>query len=152
MPLISSIDGPNRLIFLGVDSVGVDVQPMDIYKEMRTLRRTDEALRNYDLFLGASGYVPKGGGKFTARLVTELRGTRIVPYGGSDHTLTIIGEIITDDGFSGIGCFDRSSLTNEVNIDYQPPQVEIIQIVSGSGVTEQDKLDIADRVWDKTLP
>jgi len=25
-------------------------------------------------------------------------------------------------------------------------------VVSGSGITEQDKLDIADRVWDKELP
>lgn len=28
----------------------------------------------------------------------------------------------------------------------------LISITSGSGVTEQDKLDIADRVWDETLP
>lgn len=28
----------------------------------------------------------------------------------------------------------------------------LIKVTSGSGVTEQDKLDIADRVWNKTLP
>ena len=30
--------------------------------------------------------------------------------------------------------------------------LQVKYIDTGSGVTEQDKLDIADRVWDKTLP
>lgn len=153
MAVIANIDGPNRLIYLHADTQNAEVHPVDIYKEMRTFRRTDENLRKYDLFLKAEGYVPKGGGKFTPILVTCLLGTRIVPYDAT-HELTITGEIITDEGTSGVACFDRSGLTPGVVVDinYVPPQVEVIEIVSGSGVTEQDKLDIADRVWDKTLP
>ena len=30
--------------------------------------------------------------------------------------------------------------------------VDGVTVAVVSGVTEQDKLDIADRVWDKTLP
>lgn len=152
MAIIASIDGPNRRIYLHADTADAEVHPVDIYKEMRTFRRTDENLRKYDLFLKAEGYVSKGGGKFTPILVTCLDGTRIVPY-DSTHTLTITGEIINDDGTSGLDCFDKTLLTptSVVDINYFPPQVEVIEVVSGSGVTEQDKLDIADRVWDEIL-
>lgn len=143
MAVIASIDGPSRRIYLSVDTENAEVHPMDIYKEMRTLRRTDESLRRFDNFLLASGNEPKGGGKFTARLVKCLLGTRIVPY-DSTHVLTITGEIITDEGTSGVACFDRSLLSSDVYVDinYIPPQVEVIQVSSGSGLSteEHDKL------------
>jgi len=143
MTTIASIDGPNRLIHLHADTVGAEVHPIDIYTEMRTLRRTDESLQSFDVFLKGNGNEPKGGGKFTERFVTCLLGTRIVPYDTS-HTLNIVGTIITDTGQSGISCFDRAPLTptSIVDIDYQPPQVEVIEVASGSGLspTEQDQL------------
>ena len=144
MALISAIDGPNRRIYLGVDSISVDLQPMDIYKEMRTLRRTNEALRKYDVFLSGEGYVAKGGGKFTPRYVVCNSGTRIVPYDG-DHTLNVVGEIITDEQTSGIACFDKTLLTVGVlvDIDYQPPQVEIIEL-GPSGLTEAESTKLSN--------
>jgi hypothetical protein len=136
MPLIASIDGPNRDIYLDASTVNTSINPIDIYKEMRTLRRNSEELRKYKLFLSASGNVPKGGGKFTERLVTCLEGTRIIPF-DSSHTLTITGTIITDDGQEGIACFDRSLLTvtTIVDINYIPPQVEVIEVATGSALT-----------------
>lgn len=150
MPVIDYIDGPNRNIYLHADTVGASVHPIDIYKEMRTLRRQDESLRKFDIFMNAYGNVAKGGGKFTERYVQLNNGARIVPYDIS-HQLTITGTLITDDGQEGIVCFDRSPLSGStvVDINYVPPQVEVIQVVTGSAVTEQDKLDIADRVWDE---
>lgn len=144
MALISSIDGPARRIYLGVDSSTADFQPMDIYKEMRALRRTDENLRKYDVFLEGAGYVAKGGGKFTPRYVVCLSGTRIVPYDVT-HTLTVIGEIITDEQTAGIECFDKTLLTPGVlvDIDYQPPQVEIIELGT-SGLTPEESAILAD--------
>lgn len=135
MPLIASIDGPNRDIYLSVDTVGADVHPIDIYKEMRALRRTDESLRKYDVFMSAFGNVAKGGGKFTERYVRLNQGARIIPYDTS-HELTITGTIITDDGQEGVACFDRTPLSpaTEVDINYVPPQVEVIQVSSGSGL------------------
>jgi len=152
LAVIDHIDGPNRDIYLSAETVGASVHPIDIYKEMRTLRKNDEDLRKYDVFLSAFGNVPKGGGKFTERYVRENSGTRIIPYDTS-HTLTITGTIITDDGQEGIDCFDRSPLTSTtiVDINYIPPQVEVIQVITGSAVTEQDKLDIADRVWNEQI-
>lgn len=150
MAVIDTINGPSRLIYLHSDTQTGTVHPVDIYKEMRTFRRTIESLRKYDVFLRASGYEPKGGGKFTPILVTCLNGTRIVPYDAT-HELSIIGEIITDVGTSGVDCFDKTPLSTgtSVDINYIPPQVEVIEIITGSAVTEQDKLDIADKVWDE---
>jgi hypothetical protein len=144
MALISSIDGPNRRIYLGLDSTSSDFQPMDIYKEMRTLRRTDENLRKYDAFLEGAGYVAKGGGKFTPRYVICKTGTRLVPYDGN-HTLTVIGEIITDEQTSGIECFDKTLLTPGVlvDIDYQPTQVEIIERGT-SGLTPEESAKLTN--------
>lgn len=127
MPLIDHIDGPNRRIYLHADSVGVQIHPMDIYREMRALRASDESLRNFEVFMKAAGNIPKGGGKFTERYVVCVAGTRIVPFDTS-HDPEIVGVIISDDGLEGRNLFDRSSLspTSIVNIDYVPPQVEVI--------------------------
>ena len=148
MSLIQSIDGPNRLIHLSDESLGVDVHPIDIYKDVRELRRSDESLRKYSNFMTADGNVPKGANKFTERYVTLLDGTLIVPYDTS-HTLTITGTIITDDGEEGIACFDRTPLSPSVyvNIDYRPPQVEVIVVPTGSGVLPSDITAIRNAVW-----
>lgn len=143
MPLIDHIDGENRNIYLHIDTVGVDFEPMEAYKEMRTLRRTDENLRKYDLFLQAKGKDPKGGGKFTERYVVQLKGTKFIPY-DTTQELTVIGTVITDDGQEGVSCFDRTPLSPStlVDINYVPKQVEIIEL----GSTPQE---IAGAVWNQ---
>lgn len=148
MAVIDYIDGPNRDIYLSAETVSADLEPMDVYKEMRALRRIDEELRKYDVFLEAKGYEPTGGGKFTARYVVELDGTRLIPYDTS-HELTVIGTIITDDGQSGINCFDRSPLSPStvVDINYIPPQVEIIE-VGTSGLTDAESEAILQNTAD----
>jgi hypothetical protein len=147
MALIDHIDGVNRDIYLSADTVGVALNPIDVYKEMRALRASDESLRKFPLFLAAKGHDPKGGGKFTERYVVENSGTRIIPYGGTSHTLTVVGTIITDDGQEGIACFDRSVLspTIRVDINYVPPQVEVIT-VNISGVPAPTTAEIASAV------
>ena len=145
MTLIASIAGTvsPRLVYLHADTVGATVHPIDIYKEMRSLRSSDESLRKFDLFMEASGNVPKGGGKFTERYVILLN-TRLVPYDTS-HILTINGTIITDTGQEGIEAFDRSPLSPSTSIDiaYVPPQVEVVVVIGGSGlsVEQSEKLD-----------
>lgn len=167
--LLAGIDPDTRDMFLSANTVGAAINPIDIYKEMRTCRSEIETLRPYDVFLSAFGNVPKGGGKFTERYVQCNSGTRIVPFDIS-HELTITGTIITDDGQEGIACFDRTTLTVStiVDINYIPPQVEIIEVSTGGGggataqeiweyatrslttsaaVTAQDIIDITDSVW-----
>jgi hypothetical protein len=148
MTIIANIDAVNRRVYLHADTVGVDFQPMDMYKEMRVLRRTDETLRPYDVFMISQGNEPTGPSSSTPRRVRLEKGTRVVPF-DTDQNLKVIGEIITDDGLSGIDCFDRTPLSpsTTVNIDYQPPQVEIITVNTGSGVTPSDIDAIATAVW-----
>lgn len=76
-------------------------------------------------------------------------GTKIVPY-DTTHILSITGTIITDDGQEGIYCFDRSPLsaTTSVSINYIPPQVEVITVNTGSGVTDENIDNIVKDVWD----
>lgn len=151
MTVIANIDGLARRIYLHSDTVGSSINPIEIYKEMRTLRRTDETLRKWALFMSASGNVSKGGGKFTERYVTLLNGTRIVPF-DTDHELTITGTVITDDGTEGIAAFDRSSLnlSTVVDINYVPPQVEVIT-VSTTGVDAPTASEVASAVWSNQI-
>ena len=87
MPVIESINGATREIFLHADTVGGAIHPIDIYREMRVLRKTDENLRKFDTFLTVKGNDAKGGGKFTERYVICNAGTRIVPFDTS-HALS----------------------------------------------------------------
>jgi len=144
MALIDHIDGANRDIYLSAATVGASVHPIDIYKEYRALRASDESLRKFAPFMTAMGNQPKGGGIATERYVVLFSGARLIPYNVS-HTLTVVGTIITDDGQSGIACFDRQPLssTTNVNINYVPPQVEVITItLSGSNVITGSIADI----------
>jgi len=143
MPLIDHIDGPNRDIYLHEDTLSMDtIHPIDIYKEMRTLRKNDEELRKYDVFLSAFGNIPKGPIKATERYVMCNSGARIIPCGVVSHALTIIGTIITDDGQEGVACFDRSTLPGsiEVDINYTPKQVEVITVEVSTGVSTADRI------------
>lgn len=152
MGIISHIDGPNRDIYLSVETVGSTVHPIDIYKEMRTLRRNDEELRKYDVFLSAYGNVPKGGGKATERYVICNSGTKIIPYNAT-HVLTINGTILTDDGKEGVDCFNRAPLDDNmiVDINYIPPQVEVITVYSTGGLTNQNITDITDNIFNRDM-
>lgn len=151
MALIDHIDGANRKVYLSSDTVNASIHPIDIYKEMRALRRTDEELRKYNLFMKAEGNIPKSSSTFTERYVILLEGTLIVPY-DTTHTLTITGTIITDDGKEGIYCFDRSGLSSQIDINYVPPQVEVIVVQGGLSTDEHDKLmALPESVWDVEL-
>jgi len=155
MALIDHIDGPNRDIYLTSDSFVSDLHPMDIYREMRELRRTDESLRKYNLFLQAKGHEETGPGVYTEMYVVQLEGTRFIPYDTS-HELKVIGKVITDDGQSGVSCFDRSPLspTTVVDISYLPPQVEVIEKGTSGLTTEESAALLALQVdveWIKEM-
>jgi len=148
MPVVSSIDGENRLIYLHSDTVNASVHPLEIYKDVRRLRKEQEELRKYTNFMKGDGNISKGGGKYTERYFTLLEGARIVPYDIS-HVLSITGTIITDDGKEGVYCFNRAPLTAGVQVDIQyiPPQVEVIVAESsyGGGTTAQAIWEYQDR-------
>ena len=118
--------------------------PLEVYQEMRDDRQATEASRKYDPLMKMDGYIPKGGGRFTPRYATMLDGAKIVPVdGGTAPITTITGEIITDDQTAFI---DTSPLTVWPQIDYQPPEAEIIEVQTG-GLSEANIATIATAVW-----
>jgi hypothetical protein len=153
MTIIASIDPSTspRRIFLHADTVGPDFDPMNAYKEMRTLRATDETMRPYDVFMTSQGNEITGPSTATPRRV-RMENSRFIPY-DTDQELNVVGEVITESGGSGTEAFDRTPLSvgTVVDINYIPPQVEIIFVNSGSGVTPQNIIDIADSVWDEII-
>jgi len=162
--MIASIDPINRKIHLDATTVDATIQPIDIYREMRTLRATNESLRPYDVFMTMRGGEKKNpsGSKRTARYLVLLGGTLIVPYNTS-HILTVAGTIITDTGLEGVNAFDRSNLSVGVNVDinYVPPQVEVITVNTGGTAlttSEHNKLmgidnaaTIADTIFNRVI-
>lgn len=157
MTLIGSMDYPNKFIYLHADTVGVDLDTILVYKEARELRRVNEEHRKFDRMIIASGNVEKiAGVSYTAISVQLLNGCRIVPY-DADQELKLIRDTFTDDGVSGVDCFDRSSLTNHVDIDVDFPEIEIRTVSTGGALTtiQDAKLmglpeeeEIASAVWD----
>ena len=61
--------------------------------------------------------------------------------------MLIRGNLIsTAEGLAGRDLFDRSTLTSEVDIDYQPPQVEIITVATGGALTALQEAQLAE-LW-----
>jgi hypothetical protein len=144
MPLVSSIDYVNKRIYLSADTVGATIDTIDIYKEIRALRESTETHRNFKPLVAGGGNIQKTATSFTAPYVQLLHGCRIVPYDTS-HDLTLIRDTFTDDGFSGSGCFDLSSLTSgvAVNIMVEVNLVEIkIVETGGSALTTQESTEL----------
>ena len=142
MPLVASVDYPAKRIYLSAETADTAVDTLDVFKEVRALRRTTEAHRGYLPLIEAGGNIEKIAGlTYTQPYVRLLLGCRIVPFNGS-HGLRIVRDTFTDDGYAGADCFDRTSLspTVEVDIDFQVHEVEtrIITVNTGSGVTPED--------------
>ena len=81
----------------------------------------------------AGGNIEKiSGYSYTASYVQLLYGCRIVPYNASHH-LRVVRDTFTDDGFAGRDCFDRTSLSAnvEVDIDVQVDAIEIREVIVG---------------------
>ncbi len=135
MPLVATVDYPNKRIYLSAQTADTDLDTLDVYREVRALRRTTAAHRNYRPMIVGGGNLEKiAGVSYTPAYVQLLYGCRIVPY-NSSHTIRLIRDTFSDDGVSGRGCFDRTLLspTVMVNIDVDFPEIEI-RTVSTSGV------------------
>ena len=160
MPLVASVDYPNKRIILGIDSISVDVNVIDIYTEMRARRRlnADNDQAFYPMIY-AQGNESLGASNTPRRVVLE-NGVRIIPYVTTSHILTIQPVPIVNiaEGLQGTLLFDRTTLDPgvEVDIDYTPLQVEIIER-GVSGLTAGEAADLlqiknlheADELFDK---
>jgi len=146
MALVASVDYPNKRIYLSATTVNTDLDVLDIYKEVRNLRATTTSHRGFKPIIVGGGNITKIPGlTYTAPYVQLLYGCRIVPY-NSKHKLRVIRDTFTDDGYSGINCFDRTTLTHEVDIDIDVDKVEVREVATGgSSLSAQDIWQYANR-------
>lgn len=158
-PIIDYIDGPNRIIYLKspanwpiskiTASGQLEWHPVDdLYKEVRTLRRTNEELQKYFSFVSALPLNDKGGGNTTSRGAKLLRGTRVVPFDAT-QTMRITGDLLSDEEVTGVDLINLDNLSNvKVKINYVPPPASEVIILDGNGqpadLTDTDKQWILD--------
>jgi hypothetical protein len=138
IPVVQTWNGETRRIYLkqGVTKFHwID----DIYKEYRNWRRTDEGARVWEALLKADGNNPKGGGKFTARYITLLHGTRVIPY-DENILIEVTGEAITDNADTDPDPFDTSGRTEPLKIYITPASTELVK--TGSDWTNEEKESI----------
>lgn len=140
MPVVASFDGAARRIYLDVSTVNAVWDPVDIYREYRALRRTDEAFRVWDPFMEYVGNQPKGNGKATPRYMLLKDGVKIIPFDAAGFT-EADGEILTDDQTDP---FDVTMMTNSVVVKYSPADAEIVYVEIPSPI--QDRLDYNNKV------
>lgn len=139
MPLVGSVDYINKKIFLSINTVGISLDMMDIYREVRALRRTNEADRKFDPMIIADGNVPKTITTFTQPYVQLLFGCEIIPWDAT-QVLTSIRDTFTDDGRVDGEVFNTTGFVNVVTIVIDVEKVEVREIATGGGGATADKV------------
>ena len=135
MAIVATWDGENRRVYLHADTVNAVWNAVDLYREYRIQRRTDETFRRWEPLLRMEGNIAKGGGRATPRYITMLDSAKIIPYDAAGFT-RVAGEIITDDETSP---YDYSTLTNPMVVEPSPAEAEIILVDTGGSFTPADR-------------
>ena len=156
MALVASVDYPAKRIYLSAVTADADLDTLAVYREVRALRRTTAAHRAFNPIIVAGGNIEKIAGQtYTPAYVQLLNGCRLVPYNGS-HSIRLVRDTFTDDGFAGRDCFDRTPLgaSVEVNIDVDFPEIEIREVTVGGSTgptAESIAAAIGQRIIDNGL-
>lgn len=115
---------------------GISITALEIYNAV--MNWVDEQPNmSHTVPMKAIGKAPLGGGAYTDSIFILQNGWKIKLYNGT-YQFTIIGTLITD---------DESPRTVQPDVGYVEVVFQVssqgIQVISGSGVTQQDKVDIA---------
>lgn len=144
-----TFDGTNLIITLDTSVTEVDAK-VDLYSNWKEYHKTGDNAKYAIAFDTVGGDETTATGKISPFffLRNDL-GWRIKPP-EEDINLTIVGNLYGRDPALPIIKPTTGSFTVLVNIERDASSV-VETVESGSGVTEQDKLDIADRVWDEAV-
>jgi hypothetical protein len=148
MAIVQSVDYVNKRIYLSASTMNVALDTLDVYREVRELRRITDSHQCYLPMVVAGGNLEKiPGVSYTPAYVQLLYGCRIIPY-NSSHTLKLVRDTFTDDGVAGRDVFNRALLTPGVvvDIDVDVPELEIRQ-VNISGGTSLTSEEVRAAVW-----
>ena len=139
-----TFDTTNKLILLPDLSPDYTITAQSVYNDCMDFCDSQEAMDD-EPPMRSSGYANLGGGAYSDKIFILQKGWKLKPYSGT-YTLTVTGTIIAldDDG----NPYDRTVPPDSGDVQwvFQVSSQGII-VVSGSGVTQQDKQDIANLVW-----
>jgi len=139
---VDRLDITNKIVFIKDDVVlfhPVD----DMYSEVRSIRRVDESVRKMDNPVSSQGNEPAGA-NFTPRRAVLNNGWRIGIEFASNWTLSIIGEMISDDGFAGAQLVKLDFMPAGISalVNYTPPSSEVITVTTTTTVVTGDIADV----------
>lgn len=137
-------DTGKRLFILNNGVTEFDVV-IDLYSDAKEDWLTDSLLNKFAFPLLAIGGQPIGGGQVISPYIMLRYGWKVRPYEG-DHTLTVAGNLITD---------DETTPFASVIGDYQVIIKSIVSsnslTASGANVSATDLANIADGVWEEII-
>ncbi|OGE28862.1 hypothetical protein A2867_02865 [Candidatus Daviesbacteria bacterium RIFCSPHIGHO2_01_FULL_40_11] len=136
-------DTDNKLFILNSSVTDLDVV-VDLYSDAKEDWLTDTLLNKFRFPLVAIGGQGIGGGKVISPYIMLKYGWKIRPH-EADHTLTIAGNLITED--------ESTPFVNVLG-DYQVIIKSIISsnsLTTGVAISSSDLANIADKVWDEAI-
>jgi len=141
--LTVTFDPINKLVLLPDLSPDYTITAQSIYNDTMDWCDSQEAMDN-EPPMRSSGYANLGGGVYSDKIFILQKGWKLKPYSGT-YTLTVTGTIIALDDNGDP--YDRTVSPDSGTIIwvFQVTSQGIISVV-GSGVTQQDKVDIKDLV------
>jgi len=141
--LTVTFDPINKLVLLPDLSPDYTITAQSIYNDTMDWCDSQEAMDS-EPPMRSSGYANLGGGVYSDKIFILQKGWKLKPYSGT-YTLTVTGTIIALDDNGDP--YDRTVSPDSGTIIwvFQVTSQGIISVV-GSGVTQQDKVDIKDLV------
>ncbi len=136
-------DTANKLFILKSGVTAID-SVVDLYSDAKEDWLTDALLNKFRFPLLAIGGQGIGGGQIISPYIMSRYGWKIRPD-ETDHTLTVSGNLITED--------ESSPFTNVLG-DFQVTIKSIVSsnsLTSGVAILPTDLANIADAVWNELL-
>lgn len=138
MPLVASVDYPNKRILLSATTMDADLDTLLVYQEVVALRIADADHRKYPPIIEAGGNVEKVAGVSYTLPYARLLGSLIKPY-NSSHRINLIRDTFTDTGQAGRDCFDRTGLTAgvmvDIDVDIKEVEVRVVTVGGANIIT-----------------
>jgi hypothetical protein len=144
MAVKMTYDTTERLFILNTGVTEFDVI-VDLYSDAKEDWLSDPLMNKFKFPLLAIGGQPIGGGQVVSPYIILQYGWKIRPYEG-DHTLTVAGNLITDD--------ETSPFVNVLG-DYQVIIKSIVSsnslTSSGANISQADLSNISASVWEEII-
>ncbi|KKR87639.1 MAG: hypothetical protein UU32_C0004G0004 [Candidatus Woesebacteria bacterium GW2011_GWB1_41_10] len=136
-------DTSKKLFILNSGITSIDVVA-DLYSDAKEDWKTNPLLNKFIFPMVAIGGQGIGGGQKVSTYVILRNGWKIRPH-EANHTLTVAGNLITDD--------ETSPFVNVLG-DYQVTIKSVVSsnsLTTSMAITQTDLANIADGVWDEII-